>query len=157
MEEFFIWLKTYEDPIQSVSIIIGFISLIVGFFVTFHTLRKDAKTRQLGYWLNFTQQHRDIWKMHLEHPGLSRIHSSKADLIQQPVTEEEHHFVSLLVHHLSAVQKTTAAGMFVAPQGLQRDIEGFFALPVPRAVWQKVRHLHDEEFVKFVESCLDAV
>lgn len=148
MEAFLLWFKTYEDPIQTLSI-------LVGFFVTFYTLRKDAKLRRLNHWLTFTQQHRDLWKLRLEMPGLNRIHVSTVDLEREPVTEAEHQFVSLLIHHLSAVQKTSSEGMFSVPVGLRTDIRTFFALPVPLAVWQKVKHLHDEEFVQFVESCLD--
>jgi len=146
MEAFFHWLKTYEDPIQTMSI-------IVGFFVTFYTLRKDAKLRRLSHWLTFTQQHRDIWKLRFEMPGLDRVHDPLANLEAKPVSDDEHHFVSLLIHHLSAVQKTSSEGVFVAPQGLRTDIATFFALPIPSTVWKKVRHLHEDEFVKFVESC----
>jgi hypothetical protein len=46
------------------------------------------------------------------------------------------------------------ARMFVKLEGLQTDVKEFFASPIPRAVWERMKPLQDAGFVRFVESCL---
>jgi hypothetical protein len=48
----------------------------------------------------------------------------------------------------------TAAAIFVKIQGLQKDIRDFFMLPIPKAVWEKIKPFQDGDFIVFVESCL---
>jgi len=38
-------------------------------------------------------------------------------------------------------------------EGLRRDVAQFFALPITREVWGKIKVLQNDEFVAFVESC----
>jgi hypothetical protein len=45
------------------------------------------------------------------------------------------------------------SGFFQKPEGLRKDIERFFSLPIPQAVWARVKSLQDAPFVKFVERC----
>lgn len=33
------------------------------------------------------------------------------------------------------------------------DVAWFFSLPIPKAVWEKLKPLQDEEFVAYVEEC----
>lgn len=37
-------------------------------------------------------------------------------------------------------------------EGLASDIQQFFDLPIPQAVWQKLRKFYDADFVAFVET-----
>ena len=38
---------------------------------------------------------------------------------------------------------------------IHKDIERFFSLPIPRAVWEKVKDFQEEPFVRFVEKSID--
>ena len=38
--------------------------------------------------------------------------------------------------------------------GLKDDIREFMSLPIPKAVWAKMKDFQDKEFVVFVESAL---
>jgi hypothetical protein len=44
--------------------------------------------------------------------------------------------------------------MFPAPEGLQTEIRQVFALPIPKAVWKKMKSLQDRDYVRFVDECL---
>ena len=60
-------------------------------------------------------------------------------------------FVIFLILHLNSSYYAMRAGFFQKPQGLRKDIEIFFSLPIPREVWRKARIMQDERFVTFVE------
>jgi hypothetical protein len=47
------------------------------------------------------------------------------------------------------------AGIFTKIQGLQNDVRDFLTLPIPKAVWEKIKPFQDGDFVTFVESCRD--
>jgi hypothetical protein len=38
---------------------------------------------------------------------------------------------------------------------LAADVRQFFSRPIPRLVWESVKELQDNEFVEFVQSCLE--
>jgi hypothetical protein len=38
-------------------------------------------------------------------------------------------------------------------EGLRQDIRWFFSLPIPKAVWEKIKERQDTKFAKFVEAC----
>lgn len=99
-------------------------------------------------------QHRQIWKELYERPKLSRVLEKATDLHKEPVSHEEELFVTLLILHLDKVHRAMKAGMFITLEGLQKDIEGFLSLPIPRAVWEKIKPLQDRDFVKFIEVSL---
>jgi len=126
--------------------------IIGGLFFTAISLRIDARVRRVANLLTLTGHHRDIWTQLYRRPQLARILDSKADLDKIPVTDEEELFVLLLVLHLSGVQEAMKQGMFVAPDGLRKDIQRFFSRPIPKAVWARIRLLQDQDFVRFVEA-----
>jgi hypothetical protein len=63
-------------------------------------------------------------------------------------------FVKALILQLSTVYRAMKEGMFVPLEGLKEDIKGFFSLPIPKSVWDKISPLQDKDFVSFVECCL---
>src|ERR1039457_6457378 len=111
----------------------------------------DARARRGGNLIQLTQQHRDLWERLYIQPELARILDPAADPARSPVTAEEEMFVIFLVLHLSNTYYAMRAGLFQKLRGLRKDIEQFFSLPIPRAVWEKVKDLEDESFVRFVE------
>jgi hypothetical protein len=42
--------------------------------------------------------------------------------------------------------------MVLAPEELRADISSFFALPIPRVVWERSKPFQNREFISFVES-----
>ncbi len=61
-------------------------------------------------------------------------------------------FLNLAVQHLSSAFRAMRNDLTIAPEGLRRDVAEFFALPVPKVVWEELRTLQDRDFVEFVES-----
>jgi hypothetical protein len=128
-------------------------ALAGGFLLTCTAILLDARARRVANLIQLTQQHRDLWeRMYLE-PDLSRILDPAPDLTKNPVTSEEEVFVIFLILHLSSSYSAMRSGFFQKPHGLRKDIERFFSLPIPRAVWNKVKVLQDVAFANFVECC----
>lgn len=129
------------------------IGVVGGLLFTGHSLRSETKTRRIANLLSLTQGHRDIWKQVFTHPQLSRILDSKADTSAQPLTREEEIFVNLVIQHLSVVFHALRDELTIKPEGLRRDVWWFFSLPIPQAVWEKVKVLQNDQFVAYVEEC----
>lgn len=111
----------------------------------------DARARRVGNLIQLTQQHRDLWERLYTQPELARILDPAADPARTPVTVEEELFVIFLILHLSSTYYAMRAGFFQKLRKLRKDIERLFSLPIPRAVWGKVKDLQEEPFVRFVE------
>lgn len=143
------WIpQNWLDLLQSVGIIAG---LLFNAYSTW----KEGRAREIGHMLAIADQHRQIWKEFYEKPKLSRILEKVTDLSKEPVSREEELFVTLLILHLDKVHRAMKAGMFITLEGLQKDIEGFLSLPIPKAVWEKIKPLQDRDFVKFIETFLN--
>jgi hypothetical protein len=127
-------------------------ALAGGLLFTGMAVLLDARARRVGNLIELTQQHRDLWERLYEQPQLARILDPAADLTRSPVSAEEETFVIFLILHLSNTYYAMRAGFFQKLRGLHKDIERFFSLPIPRAVWNKVKDLQDESFVRFVEN-----
>ena len=54
-------------------------------------------------------------------------------------------------------RRATEAGVFVEIERLQKDVQAFFAFPIPRTIWDKIKPFQDEDFVEFIERCLRPV
>jgi hypothetical protein len=44
------------------------------------------------------------------------------------------------------------SGLTISHEGLRRDVEDFFSLPVPHAVWKSMKQFQDESLVEFIEA-----
>lgn len=128
------------------------IGIVGGLLFTAITLQIDRRIRRVANLLTITQQHREIWKQVLEQPELQRVLARDVDLEASPVTRSEELFVLLLVLHLRSAREASKQGMFVAPEGLRKDIERFFSRPIPKTVWARIKPLQDIDFVEFVEA-----
>jgi len=113
----------------------------------------EARARRVANLIQLTQQHRDLWERMYSEPDLARIFDARADLAQTSVTPQEETFVIFIILHLSSTYYAMRSGFFQKPHGLRKDIGRIFSLPIPRAVWEKVKPLQDAPFVKFVEQC----
>jgi hypothetical protein len=129
-------------------------AVAAGLFLVGIGLLLEARARRVANLIQLTQQHRDLWERMYSQPELSRILDPGADPAKMGVTAEEEMFVVFIILHLSSTFYGIRSGFFRKPHGLRKDVERFFSLPIPRAVWKKVKDLQDAMFVKFVERCL---
>jgi hypothetical protein len=140
------WLTMHWlDIVQTVGITGGLV-------FTGWSGHRDGQAQRAANLLKLTEQHRDLWKELFTRPALARVLSAGVDLTTEAVTEEETMFVTLLILHLNAAYSAIRAGVLREPEGLTPDIRGFFSLPIPLAVWERMKHLHDAAFVAFVEA-----
>ena len=130
------------------------VGIIGGLLFTAHAIRRDEKSRAITNTIAVNEQYSQIWHEFYERPELARILKKDVDLNQQPVSNDEALFVKTLLLHLDVVRRTMKAGIFVKIQGLQKDVRDFIALPIPKAVWEKIKPFQDRDFVAFVESCM---
>ncbi|MBI5769812.1 MAG: hypothetical protein HZA93_18695 [Verrucomicrobia bacterium] len=127
-------------------------AIVSGFVFTSITLRRDERTRRIGNLFKLTASHRELWSQFFVRPGLRRVMSKKADLSLEPVTEDESLFVRFLILHINSAHHAIKYGLMDAPDGFDADLSDLFANPIPRAVWQSLRHFQDRDFIEFVES-----
>jgi hypothetical protein len=137
------------DLVQSIGI-------VGGLLFSAYTTRKDERARRISNSIAINEQYRDIWKEMYDRPELSRVLSKDANVEQMPVSRQEELFVTTLILHLSTVYRAIKHGEFVKLEGLQKDVEAFFSLPIPQAVWRKIKPLQDRNFVRFIEEILAA-
>jgi hypothetical protein len=130
------------------------IGIVGGLLFTAHALRKEEKARTVTNMIAVNEQYSRIWHEFYERPELARILKTDVDLNKQPVSNDEALFVKTLLLHLDVVRRTMKAGIFVKIQGLQKDIRDFFTLPIPKAMWEKIKPFQDGDFIAFVEKCL---
>lgn len=142
------WLaRHWVDLLQSVGIIGGLV-------FTAYSIRKEARARQIANMMGAAQQHYSIWKELYGRPHLLRIVDRNAALVEKPVSDEERLFVTAIIIHLDSIHRALKAKLFLNQEGLREDVRGFFSLPIPKAVWEQAKRLHDRDFVTFVETTL---
>ena len=142
------WLTAHWfDLIQTVGIV-G--SLLFAAYTT----HKDDRARKIANSIAMNDQHRQIWREIYDHPKLARVLQKDADLEKEPVSIEEERFVTTLILNLGTAFRAMKYGEFVALEGLQKDVQDFFSLPIPKALWKKLQPLQDENLVAFVEKCV---
>jgi hypothetical protein len=142
-----------EWVVQNWFNVLSAIGIIASLLFTADSLRSATKSQRIANLLTVTENHREIWKLFSERPELRRVLNPSADLAKQPVTREEEIFVIFVLLHLSSVYNTMKDELLIKLEGLRRDVEVFFSLPIPNAVWQKMKVLQNDDFVEFVERC----
>ena len=130
------------------------VGIIAGLWFTATSLRSEARTRRVANLLTITDHHRKIWQDFSEKPNLKRVVSPDADLVKQPVTEAEETFVNMVILHINSVYYATNDHLVVEYEGLRRDIDEFFSLPIPRAVWRKAKPKQNRDFARFIETAI---
>jgi len=129
------------------------VGIIGGLLFTAYSLRSETKTRRIANLIALTQGHRDIWKNLVNHPQLGRVLEPNAEISSQPVTHREEIFVILVIQHLSVVFHAMRDELTIKPEGLRRDVWWFFSLPIPDAVWEKLKVFQNDKFAAYVEEC----
>lgn len=126
---------------------------IAGLWLAVVELRAEVKARRNANLLTITANHREVWREYLRNPKLARVRDADADIAREPVTDIEEVYVTLVIIHMSSAYHAMNDKLIVELQGLRRDIREFMSLPIPRTVWEKMKHLQNDDFVSFVESC----
>jgi hypothetical protein len=129
------------------------IGIIAGLWFTAFSLRSETKTRRVANLLTITANHREIWKEFLNNPKLARVRDAAADMAKQPVTDAERVFVNLVIQHINSVYYAMSDQLVVKYEGLRRDIAQFFSLPIPQAVWDRIKVFQNDALVRFIEEC----
>jgi len=142
------WIgQHWFDLVQSAGI-------IASLLFSAYTIRKDERARRIGNLIAVNEDYRHIWREFYDRPELSRVLKRDADLNKEPISAEEWLFVKMLILHLDTVRRAMKARMFVKIEGLQQDVRELFALPIPKAVWEKIKSFQDADFVSFIEMAL---
>jgi hypothetical protein len=137
---------------QNWFILLQSVGIIGSLLFTAASLREDAKAQRISNLITVTDHHRDIWTQIYQRPDLARVMDPNVDVRRNPVREEEELFINLLILHLNSVFHATSEGLYLKPEGLRQDVDRFFSLPIPKAVWMRSKELQDEAFVCFVDS-----
>jgi len=130
------------------------VGVVGGLFFTAISFRSETHTRKVANLLTITRSHRELWLTLLYRPDLGRVLDPVVDLRKKPITREEEIFAKLLILHVSSVFYATKEELVVKVEGLRRDVSSAFSLPIPRAIWEKMKPLQNNDFVEFVESSL---
>lgn len=130
------------------------VGIVGSLLLAAYTAWKDERARRIGNSIAINGQHRTLWKDIYEHPQLTRVLEKDADVAEIPISIGEELFVTSLVAHLSTVFRAMKHGEFVKLEGLQNDVREFFVLPIPKAVWEKLKPFQDANFSEFVETAL---
>ncbi|MBU6402323.1 MAG: hypothetical protein KGS61_18555, partial [Verrucomicrobia bacterium] len=129
------WLsQNWFAVVQTGAVLAALAFTGVGFFF-------DARSHRVGNLIRLTDRHRELWERVYSDPKLARILEPKADLDRDPVTAAEELFMIFFILHLANTFYTVRSGFLKQPEGLTRDVQLVLALPIPMAVWRKVRNL----------------
>lgn len=142
--------KNWFDLLSTIGIVSGLVFTAV-------SLRLETKTRRVANLLTLTQNHRELWKAFYRNVDLSRILDASADIKSLAVNRGEEIYVNVVIQHLACVYRALKYDLTIKPEGIRRDVRGFFSLPIPSMVWNKIKPLQDKDFVKFVEACLAGI
>ena len=145
--EFWAWLANNSFNLLSAVGVIG--SLLF----TAISLRSATQTQRIANLLSITANHREVWKVFLNHRELVRVRDASADMAEQPITQAERVFVNMVIQHINSVYYAMSDQLVVKVEGLRRDVAQFFSLPIPREVWERIQVLQNDDFVAVVESC----
>jgi hypothetical protein len=134
--------------------VVSALGIVGGLLFTALSLRSETKTRRIANLLTLTQNHRELWSELFRNPDLARVLDASADPTKHPVHRDQSIYVNLLIQHLSSAYEAMKTGLVLKPEGVKRDVKDFFSLPIPRATWEKIKVLQNDDFVDFVEESL---
>lgn len=135
--------------------LVGSVIAIIGLWFTAFSIRSETKARQVGNLIAVSENHRKIWAEYSQSPDLWRVLDPKADLTKKPVTLGEEFFARSVIFQLNSSYYATKNDLIIKLEGLRRDAFEFLSLPIPMATWNLIKDKQNDEFVAFVESCLN--
>lgn len=148
METFIDWIQ--QDWFNAVQTI----GIIGTTLVTLAAVRREARGRRIADFLTLTQHHRELWSEVHRRPDLARIVQAGVDLVAAPMTIAEEEFLMLVLNHFHVGWLLFREGGLLSLKVLAMDVRAFFALPLPRQIWNRTKHTRDRRFVRFIERAL---
>jgi hypothetical protein len=130
------------------------IGIVASLVFTAVSFRSETKTRRIENLLTLTHNHRELWAELFRNPNLARVLDPVADLSKRPITRDESIYLNMVIQHLGSAYQAMKSGLVINPEGVRQDIRSFFSLPIPKAVWERIKDLQNADFVRFVESCI---
>jgi hypothetical protein len=138
---------------ENLQILLTDLGIVGGLLFTGLQMRSEAKTRRVANVLTATSNHREIWSSLFSNPELARVLDPKPPIHKKPISDSEEVFVILVILHLASVFIAQKDHLIVKEDGLRRDVWDFFSRPIPAAVWEKMKVLYNDDFVRYVEAC----
>jgi hypothetical protein len=137
-------IEHWTRLVESIGIVAGLLFTGLGYF-------RDARVRRVETLIEITKQHRELWEYYYERPALAHLFDKGRNLASHPLTDEEVHFVNLLLNHLRVTFFARSAGVYIQPDYLANDVREFLSSPALLAAWENLKAAHEEKFVAFVE------
>lgn len=134
--------------------VVSTVGIVGSLWMTVLSLRADTKAKRNSNLIALTTNYIEIRKEHAHNPKLVRVDDPTANISKQPVTPEEESFVSMVINHASSAYETLKDDLLVKQAGQRLDVKSFFSLPVPNAVWAKVKTFQNPDFAAFIDSSL---
>jgi hypothetical protein len=97
--------------------------------------------------------HREIVKDIRSDPYLKRVLDPDAD--GSTLSIQEIHGVNPLFLHLYSNFRASKARLYRMPQHIDADLRFTLNLPVPAAVWEKLKGYYDDDFVAYVDGIVN--
>ena len=139
--------KNWFSGLQTIGIVGGLLFTAAAFL-------REAKSRRIANLMEITRNHREIWSELYRRPELARVSHLMMNRKDSTHSVEEDLFVRLLILHLNTVYHAMKDGLAGTPEGIREDINRFFAQPVVKSIWDRVKPFQDSAFVDFIEKCL---
>ena len=134
---------------------IGIIGGLASLWFTNKSLREQTKAWRVANLLTFVSNLRELTKVYYENVPLHRVLDPGADVHTEPVNFGEETYARARILHLFSAYKAMQDDLTVKPEGLRRDIQDFFALPIPKIVWGKMKPLQNADFTAYIDECLN--
>ena len=86
---------------------------------------------------------------------LPRVLLADLNLVAIPPTAEEAKFLNNQIVLYLRTWRLAKRGGPITLEELALDAKGYFAYPLPRAIWEQTKENRNPEFVRFIEEALD--
>lgn len=149
MGDFFWFEQNWFSLIQTIGILSGFL-------LAARSLALDRGIRKTEILMQLTESHREIWESFLDEANLESTLDPYRKVDTHPITFAEKRFVTSVILHMAMVHRASRHGVFQPWEGLKLDIREFLHLPVPGTVFENLRPYQEEEFLRFIDSLLNA-
>jgi hypothetical protein len=117
-----------------------------------YAIYKEAQARRVGNAIAITGQYRKMRSEIFDHPQLLRVLAADAVIETTPITEIEAIYAAMMINHLSTVYQAMSLGEFIKLEGLREDAKELMSLPIPRAVWDRIKRMQNKDFVEFISG-----
>jgi len=130
--------------------------IVAGLIFTALSLRDTQQAQKITNLFTLTQYQRELYGDLFDRPELWRIFRGDVDLENQPITDDERLFLTLVILHLSLAFTAMRLNAIVPIEGLERDLAEMFSKPIPRTVWGEVRSFQNQDVKELLDRLTNA-